>query len=147
MEIKIKKLKENAIIPTRGSAQAAGYDLYACLNNLPEITILPHKSVKVGTGLAIQPPKGYWGMIAARSGTAYKKGLRPANCIGVCDEDYRGEYMVAVHNVTDCEQKIANGERFAQIVFLPYINAEMVEETELDDTKRGSGGFGSTGTK
>lgn len=94
MEVKIKKLKENAIIPTKGSGQAAGYDLYACCDGI--VIIEPHKTVKIGTGLAIQPPRGYFGAIVARSGLAAKHGLRPANCIGVCDEDYRGRIYCCI---------------------------------------------------
>ena len=143
MEVKIKKLKENAIIPTKGSRQAAGYDLYACCDGI--VIIEPHKTVKIGTGLAIQPPRGYFGAIVARSGLAAKHGLRPANCMGVCDEDYRGEYIVALHNDTDSPQIINTTDRIAQLVFLSYIKVEFRETDELENTKRGSGGFGSTG--
>lgn len=143
MEVKIKKLKENAIIPTKGSREAAGYDLYACCNDV--VIIEPHKTEKIGTGLAILPPKGYFGAIVARSGLAAKHGLRPANCFGVCDEDYRGEYIVALHNDTDSPQVINTTDRIAQLVFLPYIDVDFHEINELENTKRGSGGFGSTG--
>lgn len=145
MEIKIKKLNENAIIPTRGSEQAAGYDLYACI---PErILINPHKTVKIGTGLSIEIPDGYFGAIFARSGLATKQGIRPANCVGVCDSDYRGEYIVALHNDTDIPKTIIPGERIAQLVVMPYLPIEFEEVEELSETKRGEGGFGSTGTK
>lgn len=143
MKVNIVKLKPNAIIPTQGSEYAAGYDLYAC--NEQAIAIPPHSTIKVGTGIAIQPPKGYFGAIFARSGLATKNGLRPANCVGVCDEDYTGEYIVALHNDTDNFQSIAVHERIAQLVFLPYLNVEFEEVDALDETNRGDGGFGSTG--
>ncbi len=144
MQVKIKKLKDNAIIPTKGSEKAAGYDLYACLDR-EAILIRPHETEKIGTGLSIQPPKGYFGAIVARSGLATRFGLRPANCFGVCDEDYIGEYVVALHNDTDEPQTIGAGDRIAQLIFLPYIDAEFCEVDELDKTERGSEGFGSTG--
>jgi dUTP pyrophosphatase len=109
--------------------------------------IAPHTTVKIGTGLAIQPPEGYFGAIYARSGMATKRGLRPANCVGVCDEDYRGEYVVALHNDTDEYQYIEPNERIAQLVFLPYMNIKFNEVESLNDTERGSGGFGSTGKR
>lgn len=145
MEIKIKKLKENAKIPTKGSNKAAGYDLYACCDDV--VSIMPHTTEKISTGLAIQPPKGYFGAIFARSGLATNNGLRPANCVGVCDEDYTGEYIVALHNDTDEVQEIRNGDRIAQLVFLPYISVEFYEVNKLDDTERGQDGFGSTGSR
>ena len=141
MEIKIKKLYEDSIIPTRGSEYAAGYDLYAHEG----ATIAPHSTVKVGTGIAIQPPTGSFGAVFARSGLATKQGLRPANCVGVCDEDYTGEYIVALHNDTDEERVIEGGERIAQVVFIPYVNVVFTEVAELEETERGAGGFGSTG--
>ena len=143
MKIEIKKLNENAIIPTRGSEQAAGYDLYAATTE--PITIQPHETVKVGTGLAIAVPDGYFGAIFARSGLAAKQGLRPANCVGVADSDYRGEYIVALHNDTDFERTIAPKERIAQLVVMPYLAVEFEEKDELSETARGAGGFGSTG--
>lgn len=141
-QIKIKKLKENAILPTYGSEKAAGADLYACIDK--PIGILPHGTGKIGTGLAMELPEGYFGAIFARSGLATKQGLRPANCVGVCDEDYRGEYIVALHNDTDEIQTIQPNERIAQLVLLPYIQCDFVED-ELSETERGDGGFGSTG--
>ena len=141
--VKIVKLKEGAIIPTRGSDKAAGYDLYACIDGF--VSIQPHTTIKIGTGLAIQPPDGYFGAIFARSGLATKRGLRPSNCVGVCDEDYTGEYIVAIHNDTDEMQIISNKERIAQLVFLQYLDAEFNEVDSLDETDRGAGGFGSTG--
>ncbi|MBO5136859.1 MAG: dUTP diphosphatase [Clostridia bacterium] len=144
MNIKIKKLKENAVIPTRGSEKAAGYDLYACFEG-ESLTIPAHSTVKVGTGLAIAVPDGYFGAIFARSGLATKQGLRPANCVGVADSDYRGEYIVALHNDTDEEKVIAKAERIAQLVVMPFLSVEFDEVEELDETERGAGGFGSTG--
>ena len=143
MIINIKKLNPNAIIPTRGSEYAAGYDLYACSEIA--IDIAPHSTVKVGTGLAIEIPHGYFGAIFARSGLATKRGLRPANCVGVCDEDYRGEYIVALHNDTDEFMSIEPHERIAQLIVMPYLSVEFNEVSELSDTERGSDGFGSTG--
>lgn len=143
MKIEIKKLRENAVIPTRGSAQAAGYDLYAAID--APVTIKPHTTEKIGTGLAIAVPDGYFGAIFARSGLAAKQGLRPANCVGVADSDYRGEYIVALHNDTDEEKTIDCGERIAQLVVMPYLSVEFEEKDELSETERGEGGFGSTG--
>ena len=144
MYIQIKKLCADARLPSRGSAQAAGYDLYACL---PEgsVAIKPHATVKIGTGLAIAVPDGYFGAIFARSGLAAKQGLRPANCVGVADSDYRGEYIVALHNDTDDVRTVAHGDRIAQLVVMPYLAVEFDEVEELDATERGEGGFGSTG--
>jgi dUTP pyrophosphatase len=141
MEIKIKKLYEDSQIPTRGSEYAAGYDLYAHEG----ATIKPHETAKVGTGVAIQPPKDTFGAVFARSGLATKQGLRPANCVGVCDYDYTGEYIVALHNDSNEERTIAAGERIGQVVFIPYVNVSFVEVDELEETERGAGGFGSTG--
>ena len=141
MEIKIKKLYEDSIIPTRGSEYAAGYDLYAHEG----ATIKPHETAKVGTGVAIQPPKDTFGAVFARSGLATKQGLRPANCVGVCDYDYTGEYIVALHNDSNEERTIEAGERIGQVVFIPYVNVSFVEVDELEETERGAGGFGSTG--
>lgn len=143
MNINITKLNANAKIPTRGSSQAAGYDLYACIN---ESIIIPARStVKIGTGLAIEIPDNYFGAIFARSGLATKKGLRPSNCVGVCDSDYRGEYIVALHNDTDVDMTIEPNERIAQLVVMPYLPVEFNEVESLTNTERGSGGFGSTG--
>lgn len=144
MNINITKLNANATIPTRGSSQAAGYDLYACVNE--SITIPAHSTVKIGTGLAIEIPDNYFGAIFARSGLATKKGLRPSNCVGVCDSDYRGEYIVALHNDTDVDMTIEPNERIAQLVVMPYLSVEFNEVGSLTNTERGSGGFGSTGT-
>ena len=144
MEIKIKKLKGNAVIPTRGSAYAAGYDLYACLDE--ESVVIPAGScAKIGTGLSIAVPEGYFVAIFARSGLATKQGLRPANCVGVADSDYRGEYIVALYNDSDEERIVNNGERIAQLVIMPFLEVEFSECDELDETLRAAGGFGSTG--
>jgi dUTP pyrophosphatase len=143
MKIKIKKLRPDAVIPTAGSERAAGCDLRACVG--APVTIGPHKTEKIGTGLAVAVPDGYFGAIFARSGLASKQGLRPANCVGVCDSDYRGEYIVAVHNDTDEPQTISPGDRIAQLVVMPYLPVEFEEAGELDETARGAGGFGSTG--
>ena len=144
MLINVKKLRENATLPTRGSAQAAGYDLYACIDG-GSVTIAPHSTEKIGTGLAIAVPDGYFGAIFARSGLAAKQGLRPANCVGVADSDYRGEYIVALHNDTDEPRTVAAGERIAQLFVMPYLSVEFTEVADLDETERGAGGFGSTG--
>lgn len=144
MNIKIKKLNPNAHFPTKGSDKAAGYDLYACIEEAIEIQ--PQKMAKIGTGIAITPPEGYFGAIFARSGLSTKRGLRPANCVGACDEDYTGEYIVVLYNDSNLVQTIEPGERIAQLVFLPYISVNMIEVDELEETERGDGGFGSTGT-
>ncbi len=143
MKVEVKKLRENATIPTRGSEQAAGYDLYACIDEA--VTIKPHTTAKIGTGLAFAVPDGYFGAIFARSGLAAKQGLRPANCVGVADSDYRGEYIVALHNDTDEDRVIEPQERIAQLVVMPYLPVEFEEMDELSQTERGAGGFGSTG--
>ena len=143
VKVKFAKVKEGAIVPSRGSSLAAGYDLYACTSDI--VAVNPHTTVKIGTGISIAPPNGYFGAIFARSGLATKQGLRPANCVGVCDEDYTGEYIVAIHNDTDEIHFIGNGDRIAQLVFLPYLDVEFEEVISLDETSRGSGGFGSTG--
>lgn len=143
MKVNIKKLNENAVIPTRGSACSAGYDLYACINE--PVTINPHETVKIGTGLAVEIPEGYFGAIFARSGFATKQGLRPANCVGVCDSDYRGEYIVALHNDTNKIKVININDRIAQLVVMPYLPIEFNEVEELTKTDRNDGGFGSTG--
>lgn len=148
MEIKIKKIYEDATIPTRGSYYAAGYDLYAyipCKEEDTDLIINPHETVLIGTGVAIQPPKDCFGAVFARSGLASKQGLRPANCVGVCDYDYTGEYMIALHNDSTEPRFIKHGERIGQVVFIPYMNVNFIEVESLDATERGDGGFGSTG--
>ena len=144
MKIQITKLRDNAKIPTRGSAMAAGYDLYACLE-CDSVEIKPHETAKIGTGLAIAVPEGYFGAVFARSGLAAKEGLRPANCVGVCDRDYRGEYIVALHNDSEKVRVVSNGDRIAQLVVMPFLSVEFEETESLDETARGAGGFGSTG--
>ena len=144
MEINIKLLNENAKVPTRGSEYAAGYDLYAATDY--DIEIAPHSTVKIGTGISVELPNGTFGAIFARSGLATKKGLRPANCVGVCDSDYRGEYIVPMHNDTDEVMTIASGERIAQLIVMPFVGIEFNIVDELTGTKRGDGGFGSTGS-
>ena len=141
--IEYTKLNEYAKEPTRGSAAAAGYDLYAAISD--PITIPAHTTVKIGTGLAFALPDSTFAAIFARSGLATKEGLRPANCVGVCDSDYRGEYIVALHNDTDSEKFINPGERIAQMVLMPYIPMLFKEVESLDETERGENGFGSTG--
>lgn len=143
MEINIKLLNENAKVPTRGSEYAAGYDLYAATTY--DIEIAPHSTVKIGTGISVELPNGTFGAIFARSGLATKKGLRPANCVGVCDSDYRGEYIVAMHNDTDEVMTISAGERIAQLIIMPFIPVAFNVVDELDETARSSNGFGSTG--
>lgn len=140
----IKKLLPEAIIPTYGSAFAAGADLYACMNE--DITITPGATEFIRTGIAMEIPDGLVGLIYARSGMACKKGLAPANKVGVIDSDYRGEIIVALHNHSNAPVTISSGERIAQFVLTPYITADFCEVAELNDTVRGEGGFGSTGT-
>ena len=143
--VQIKKLKSQATLPTSGSRYAAGYDLYACLDGDGEVTIPAHRTVKIGTGLAVALPEGTFGAIFARSGLATKEGLRPANCVGVIDSDYRGECIVSVHNDSGVERTIRTGERIAQLVLLPFLPMQFEEVDALEDTERGAGGFGSTG--
>ena len=166
MKIKAKRLSDTAKLPTYGSEKAACCDLYAdlsdhCITLNPDVEvrnisgnengtikrvgIAPHSTIKIPTGWAFQPPEGYAGFIYARSGLATKNGLRPSNCVGVCDEDYSGEYIVAIHNDTDDYQFINNGDRIAQLEFRPYEQAEFELVDELDETERGASGFGSTG--
>lgn len=144
MNINIKKLNANAKLPAYGSQYAAGADLYACTD--AEIKIAAGATVVIPTGIALELPVGYAGLIYARSGLATKKGLAPANKVGVVDCDYRGEVKVALHNHSAVEQTICAGERIAQLVITPYITAEFIEADELSSTVRGAGGFGSTGT-
>ena len=166
MKIKAKQLSDTAKLPTYGSEKACCMDLYAdlsdhCITLNPDVEvrnisgnengpiqrvgIAPHSTIKIPTGWAFQPPKGYAGFIYARSGLSTKNGLRPSNCVGVCDEDYSGEYIVAVHNDTDEYQFIHAGDRIAQLEFRPYEQAEFELVDELDKTERGLAGFGSTG--
>ena len=141
--VRVKKLNENAIIPTLGSKDAAGADLYACTST--PIVIAPHETVMVGTGFAIETPTGYASLILARSGLASKQGLAPANKVGLVDSDYRGEVKVALHNHSNVPQMINPMERIAQLMIVPYLSCEFDVVDELSDTERGEGGFGSTG--
>lgn len=147
MELKIKRVREDAILPTRGSEEAAGYDLYAnFFNNEYDCWMIqPGETVKVKTGIAVAIPKGYFGGIYARSGLSIKNGVAPANKVGVIDSDYRGEIIVALHNHSNKSQLITKGDRIAQLIVQPYCSFEWQEVDELDDTERGEGGFGSTG--
>lgn len=141
--IRVKKLRENATLPTYGSQWAAGADLYACLE--APVTIEPHQTVMVPTGLALEVPVGCAGLIYARSSMGAKRGLAPANKVGVIDSDYRGEVMVALHNHSTVPQTVEHGERVAQLLITPVLTPAYEEASELSDTVRGVGGFGSTG--
>lgn len=143
MNINVRKLKENAIIPTKGTAHAAGHDLYYSGEN--SVIIRPGETVMLGTGVAYEIPDGYAGFVYARSGLSTKQGLRPANCVGVVDSDYRGEVMVALHNDSKETRMVNYGDRVAQIVISEYLNYSIQVVDELSDTDRGDGGFGSTG--
>ena len=145
MRVKIKKINENAIIPTYGTKYSAGADLYALLDS--KIEIKPHETVFVHTGISVEIPEGYCGLIFARSSMGAKRGLAPANKVGVIDSDYRGEMMVALHNHSDKIATVEPGERIAQLAIVPFLKAEFEVADELSDTTRGAGGFGSTGTK
>ena len=145
MNLKIQKLNPNATVPTYGSADAAGADLYACLET--PLTIAPHQTFLVKTGIAIAIPTGYVGLIFARSGLACKRDLAPANKVGVIDSDYRGEIMVALHNHGTEPRTVEPGERIAQIAIMPVSQPTFEVTDSLDQTQRGQGGFGSTGTK
>lgn len=144
-DVKVKKLRENAIIPTYGSEFAAGADLYAAIDE--PVTIAPGETKFIPTGLAFEIPVGYAGFVYARSGLASKRGLAPANKVGVIDSDYRGETMTSLHNHGTEPQTVEPGERIAQMVIAPYITANFILSDELEDTVRGEGGFGSTGRK
>lgn len=143
MKINIKKLTETAILPERGSAYAAGYDLFADIQEGVEIQ--PHETKMIGTGLAMEIPEGYFGGIFARSGLSSKEGLRPANCVGVVDADYRGQVCVALHNDGEIVRTVMPGQKIAQMVVVPFLGVEFEEVEDLSATVRGVGGFGSTG--
>ncbi len=145
MRVNIKKLHENAIVPTYGTEFSAGADLYACMEEA--VTILPGKTEMIHTGIAMEVPVGYAGLVYARSGLACKKGLAPANKVGVVDADYRGEIMVALHNHSDEPVTVEPKERVAQMVIAPFLAVDYQVVDELTDTVRGEGGFGSTGRK
>ena len=143
--VNIKKLKANAALPVYSSAAAAVADLRACLEE--DVIIRPGKTEMISTGLAMEVPEGYAGLIYARSGLASKRGLAPANKVGVIDSDYRGEIMVALHNHSEEAAVISHGERIAQLIITPYLAAEFTEKEVLEEAERGFGGFGSTGIK
>ena len=143
MKISIKRLSETATLPERGSAFAAGYDLFADIQESLEIK--PQETVMIHTGVAMEIPEGYWGGIFARSGLSSKEGLRPANCVGVVDADYRGPVCVALHNDSDVVRTVNPQQKIAQMVVVPFLAVEFEEVQELSDTVRGIGGFGSTG--
>lgn len=145
MKLRIKKLDDRATVPTYGTEYSAGADLYNLIGE--SVTIPTHSTYLVHTGISVEIPEGYCGLIFARSGLASKRGLAPANKVGVIDADYRGEVMVALHNHTDRTQTVEGGERIAQLAIVPFLKADFELVDELSDTKRGSGGFGSTGTK
>ena len=143
MKINVKKLDDKAILPTYGTEFSAGADLYACLEE--PVKVLPGEAYLVHTGLAMEIPAGYAGLIFARSGLAVKQGLAPSNKVGVIDADYRGEIMVSLYNHSKEARQISPGERIAQIVITPFLAAQWEEVQELKETQRGAGGFGSTG--
>lgn len=143
MEINIKRLTDSAKLPDRGSALAAGYDLFADVTE--DVIIEPHETKMIGTGLAMEIPVGYFGGIFARSGLSAKEGLRPANCVGVVDSDYRGEIKVALHNDGEVARVVTSAEKIAQLVVVPFLSVSFNEVDKLTDTDRGEGGFGSTG--
>ena len=142
--VRVRKLHENATVPSYGSMMAAGADLYALVED-GAVSIAPHTTVFVRTGLAMEIPEGFAGLIYARSGIACKRHLAPANKVGVIDSDYRGEIMVALHNHGETTQEIEHGERIAQMIITPFVTADFTVSDTLDDTERGEGGFGSTG--
>lgn len=143
MKIRVRRASPTALLPTRGSSSAAGYDLYADLQE--DVVIAPHTTAKIDTGLQFELPEGTFAGIFARSGIATREGLRPANCVGVCDSDYRGNYIVAIHNDSDLERRVTPHEKIAQMIVMPYLPLEFEETDDLSDTARGAGGFGSTG--
>lgn len=144
-QIRVKKLRPGAALPTYGSTEAAGADLYACLE--ADVTVDPGCSAFIPTGIALEVPKGCAGLIYARSGMACKRGLAPANKVGVIDSDYRGEVVVVLHNHGSQPQTVENGERIAQLVITPVLTPAYTEAEDLSESDRGAGGFGSTGKK
>ena len=144
--VAVQILREGAVLPKYGSEEAAGADLYACLGQTGTV-FAPHETKMIPTGIAMEIPKGYVGLIYARSGIACKRGLAPANKVGVIDSDYRGEIMVALHNHSEEPRQIDDGERIAQMVITPYLAVQFQQTDVLSDTQRGEGGFGSTGKK
>lgn len=142
--MKYMKLNDKAVEPSRGSEYAAGYDLYAT-TAYGSVMIPAGETVKIGTGIALEIPDGYFGAIFARSGLATKQGLRPANCVGIIDSDYRGEIIVPLYNDSHENKMVSDGDRVAQLVIIPYATVSFTEVDKLDETERGAGGFGSTG--
>lgn len=147
LNINVKRLSDTAILPTYGSEKAAGMDLYADIKffGIDKLYIPPNDCIKIPTGFAFELPEGYCALILARSGLSTKKGLRPANCVGLCDEDYRGNYIVPLRNDSNEKQVIKHGDRIAQVMFVPYAQATLTEVDTLSSTDRGEGGFGSSG--
>ena len=143
MNIQLKKLSESALLPVRGSEYAAGYDLFTDIDS--DVSIAPHETMLIGTGISVAIPDGYFGGIYARSGLSTKEGLRPANCTGVIDSDYRGEIKVPVHNDSNEIRIITPNQKIAQMIIQPFLSVEFEEVDSLDDTVRGNKGFGSTG--
>lgn len=144
--MRYKKLSDKAETPQYSSENAAGLDLYAVVHNSGDVCTIPPKGVaKIGTDIAVEIPEGCFGAVFARSGLATKEGLRPANCVGVIDSDYRGEVIVPLYNDSTSDKTITTGTRIAQLVIMPYLRTSLKETEELSDTKRGEGGFGSTG--
>lgn len=144
-EVKVKKLRDNARLPVYGTAFSAGADLCACLDG--PVTLAPGETRLISIGISMEIPEGYAGLVFARSGLATKRSLAPANKVGVIDSDYRGEFFVPLHNHGTVPQTIQDGERIAQMILTPYLTAKFVEASELSDTVRGEGGFGSTGRR
>lgn len=142
-KIKIKKLKEGTKVPTYGTIYSAGADLYAVLDE--PVTISPNETKVISTGVALEIPVGLVGLVFARSGLSCKQDLAPANKVGVIDSDYRGEVVVVLHNHGTQQRTVQNGDRVAQILFMPYVRANFEETDDLSDTVRGVGGFGHTG--
>lgn len=151
LQVKLKRLSEWAIMPTYGSEKAACMDVYANLHDVggvdQKVVIQPHETVKIGTGWAMTPPDGYFGTFVARSGLSSKQGLRPANCFAILDQDYTGEYIIALHNDSAVPREVHHGDRIAQLMFMPYDKVIFREVEELEETERGAGGFGSTGVQ
>ena len=145
MEIKIKKIRQDAMLPKRGSEFSAGVNLYACADET--VMIPPGETAFIPIGISAEIPEGYAGFIFARSGLASKEGLAPANKVGVVDSDYRGEFYIALHNHSASVKQVRKGDRIAQMIVMPVVMADYIECDELSDTERGAGGFGSTGKR
>ena len=143
MKLKVKKVKDNAILPTRGSEKAAGIDLYACIDE--PVNVAVGNTVIIPTGIACEFPVGYWGMVVPRSSVGIKRHLTLPNCVGIIDEDYRGEIMMAFTNIGNEAQVINPGERLAQMILHPCVMFDVEETDTLSETERGEGGIGSTG--